>query len=161
MKTARTTKLLPLSLSLLFWLSSSPRAEDLLSFVSPFPLPCHSEQSEELLLFRFAPTQLKNSSHRSTQSTVRRAKHLILLPLFLLLFFFCVFSPKIACEAPEPYILFKFRQMRVARLPCSTRYIDRYRSKKTPLKAQPIAGLFCGMFSCNSFDWNNSDVTIL
>jgi hypothetical protein len=36
------------------------------------------------------------------RNEARRAKCLILLPLFLQLFFFSEFSPKIACQVPKP-----------------------------------------------------------
>jgi hypothetical protein len=108
--------LLPLPFLLLFDCHPSPKAEDLL-FPLPFaflvvfpeghpllslPLPCHSERSEEppTLALRH-PVDNSCPALPKAQSAARRAKRLILLPLFLLLFFFCVFSPEIACQGPK------------------------------------------------------------
>jgi hypothetical protein len=73
-----------------------------------------SKAKNPCIFFRASPVE---DSSRSAGE-----KPLILLPLLVPLFFFRLFSPEMACQAPKCAICFECKNMRVARLPRSIRY---------------------------------------
>jgi hypothetical protein len=97
------------------------------------PPPCHSEARQTYLACSH-PVEVHVLRTQSLERNTNR-KRLILILLLSMLFFFCVFSPEITCQAHKWLILLQCSKMRVACLPRPIRYtgyIDQIKASWCP-----------------------------